>query len=189
MKTRRRKKRNRWLGGLRILVYMNTEKQKKKVRWFSITRMGVLGWNVLTLIYHVAWIGMTTSTGISQHIIGMMIEYFIAGIYENSLVRMDKIINKKTLTYKHQKTKRITIKYFAFGVIFSILYTLVYVIRMLTIHLIGWGFLNTEQTKIAIINGIIFGFLIGPIVGMLVVYARNKGLKVKITKKKPDIIN
>ncbi len=183
MKTRTRRKKNRWLGGLRILIYMNTEKQKRKVRWFSITRIGVLVWNIITLIYHIIIIGMTTSTGISQHIVGMIIEYFMAGIYENSVVRMDKIINRKTLTCKHQKTKRILIKYVAFGIIFSVTYTIVYILRMLIIHFIGWGFLDGEQTERAIINGIVFGCIVGPIIGMLVVWARNKGLRVKITKK------
>jgi len=183
MKTRSRKKRNRWLGGLRILVYMNTKKEKKKIRWFSPTRILVLGWNIITLIYHIIWIGMTETTGIIQHIIGMLIEYLISGIYENSIIRMDKFINKKTTKSRQQKAKRILFKFFAFGSIFSATYSIAYILRILTLYFIGWGLLNTEQTKIAIINGIIFGFVIGPIVGMLVIYTRNKGLKVKITKK------
>lgn len=182
MRKRIRKKRNRWLSGFRILIYMNTKKEKKKIRWFSPTRILVLGWNIITLIYHIAWIGMTELNSIIQHIIGMMIEYFISGIYENSVIRMDKLINKKTLKCKYRKAKRIVLKYIGFGAIFSITYSVAYILRMLTLYFINIGMLNWEQTQVAIINGTIFGFVAGPIVGMLVVYARNKSMKVKITK-------
>lgn len=187
MNARTRKRKYRWLGGIRILVYMNTNKQeKKKVRWFSPTRILVLLWGGLMLAYHMIWIGMTGISAVAQHIIGVAIEYWISGIYENSMVRIDKFINTKTLKSKYRTVKRIIIKYFAFSTVFSVTYGVVYTLRMLVLYFIGWGLLNWQQAEVAIINGAIFGITIGPIIGIAIVYARNKGLKLKITKKNPE---
>lgn len=178
MKTRSRKKRNRWLGGLRILVYMNTEKEQKKVHWFSAMRIVVIIWNIFTYIYHLEEIEMNILTNSIQHIVGMLIEYFIAGIYENSIIRINKFINKKTLSHKYKKTKRRLIKFLSFGIVFSVIYTVVYILRMTAIYLIGGEF----QTEKAIIISTIAGFILGPVTGSLILWARNRRLKVKITK-------
>lgn len=182
MKTRNRKKRNRWLGGLRILVYMNTEKEQKKVHWFSVMRIVVIIWNIFTYIYHLEEIEMNILTNSIQHIVGMLIEYFIAGIYENSIIRINKFINKKILTHTKQKIKKILIKFLSFGIVFSTIYTVVYILRMIAIYAIGGEF----KTGKAIIISTIAGFILGPVTASLILWARKKRLKVKITKKIPN---
>lgn len=183
MKTRKQKNRNGWLAGFRILVYMNTKRQtKKKVHWLSITRVFVLLWGGLMFLYHVFWIGMTWKNGGIQHIIGVALEYLISGIYENSIIRMNKFINKKTLNSKHKTTKRILLKYLTFSAIFGVTYNVVYTGRMLILYLVNLGMLDWAQTQTAIINGAIFCVTIGPILGMIITYAREKKINVKIIK-------
>lgn len=188
MKTRTRKKRNRLFGGFRILVYMNTKKEnKKKMHWLSTTRIMVIVWGIIMIIYHIVWIGMAGINSLIQHGIGMIIEYLISGVYENSIVRIDKFINKKTLSSKYRKVKRIIIKYLAFSMIFSITYGIAYTLRMLTIYAIDIHMLTWQQTQTAIINGSIFGITAGPLVGLLVIQARTKKLKIKVIRNKAPV--
>ena len=182
MKTRKTKKRNGWLAGFRILVYMNRKKQTKKVRWFSFTRIIVLLWSGAMFFWHIIGIGMTWKNGGIQHLVGMALEYLIGGIYENSIVRINKLINKKTLNSKNKKTKRILLKYLTFSAIFGITYNVVYTGRMLILYLIDLGMLNWVQTQKAIIIAAIFSVTIGPILGMIITYTREKKIKVKIVK-------
>jgi hypothetical protein len=183
MKIRKNKKR-RVFGVFGVLIYMNNQKQtkKRKIRWFSVTRILVLLWNFGTLWFHIYVINMTSTTGIVQHIIGMITEYLIAGIYENSIVRINKLINQKTKNSKN-KFKKVFIKYIAFSVIFVLTYTLIYALRMLAFYLVGYDLLTLEKFKIAIITNLLFAFTVSPFLAIVAINTRDKVLKVKIEKR------
>jgi len=180
----RKHKRKRMFGVFGILIYMNTKKQtQQKIRWFSPLRILVLLWNLVTLAFHIFIINISSITSIVQHIIGMVIEYWLSGIFENSIIRMNKVINQKLKNVKNRRIKGIIIKYFAFSTIFTITYNLAYFIRMLVLYLIGYNLLNGEKFTIAILTSLLFGFTGGPILAFIVSYVRDKRLKIKIIKK------
>lgn len=183
MKIRKNKKR-RMFGVFGILIYMNNQKQTKipKIRWFSFIRILVLLWNFLTLMLHIYIINMTSTTGVVQHIIGVIIEYLIAGIYENSIIRLNKLINQKTKNSKN-KFKKVFIKYIAFSVIFVLTYTLTYALRMLALYLVGYDLLSLEKLKIAIIINLLFAFILSPFLAIAAINMRDKVLKVRIEKR------
>jgi len=183
----RKNKRKRMFGVFSVLVYMNTKKEtQKKIRWFSLMRIIIIGWNFVTFMFHVGSTNMGYEVGIIQHIVGMVIEYSISGIFENSIIRMNKFINKKTLLSKNRLLKQIFIKYFVFSAIFTLTYTVVYVLRMSVLSVMGYSLITLQQFQFIISVGVLFGFTAGPVLAFVISYVRDKRLKIKIIKNKKE---
>lgn len=149
-------------------------------------RILIIGWNLVTFMFHVGSTNMGYEVGIIQHIVGMIIEYSISGIFENSIIRMNKLINRKTLLSKNRLLKQIFIKYFVFSAIFTLTYTVVYVLRMSALSLMGYSLITWEQFQFIISIGILFGFTVGPVLSFIISYVRDKRLRIKIVKNQKE---
>jgi hypothetical protein len=164
--------------------------KERFIAWFTVSRVIITIWNAFAYCYHYFFIGIDPLTSLILQGTGLIIEYWVAGYYEDLLLWSNEKINDKTIFVKFfffKMLKRIVLKYMAYVGIFILIYLSTYFLRMGFFYLIDFG-VDLQHFERSMHNMIWFTPLAAPSMAIIVI-ARKKAtgkIRIKVPKKRKN---
>lgn len=143
------------------------------ITWFTISRVIVTFWNGISFFYHFLWIGINPWISLTIQGSSLIIEYFLCGWYERTLIWSNNKIDGKTMFVPLRVFKRIILKYISFTIIFISVYVSTYCLRLGFFYFIDFG-VNIAQLQASLINMVWLTLISAPIMGAVVIERKKR---------------
>ncbi|MEI7557880.1 MAG: hypothetical protein WCJ45_03480 [bacterium] len=143
------------------------------VKWFTVSRVIITCWNAIIFFYHFLWIGMTPWTSITIQGTALIVEYFVSGIYERTLLLNNIKINRRTKSGRFRLLRKMMIKYLVFTGIFVSIFVSTYYLRLGILYVMDLG-ITTDQLGKTILNMVWFTPVAAPIMAAIVIERKKK---------------